>query len=312
MRKYLVNVIQGIAVGVANIIPGVSGGTIALIIGIFERLINSIKSINLNAVRLLFKGQWKAFAETTDFYFLLSIFIGIGVAIISLARLFDFLFTNYPVYIWSYFFGLVLASIYFVGKTIDRWIFSVVFFLILGTAIAAMITFIHPATENSHPGYLFMAGVISICSMILPGLSGSFVLILLGDYHLVAIHAINTLDFTILAPFALGAILGLMAFSHLLSWVLKRYKDQTIAMLTGFILGSMNVLWPWKTTEYLKDSLGNYVLKHGDKIVTHYASALPSHFGVEVLWTFIIMIIGIVSLTSVEWLAGKKSKEAPR
>lgn len=308
MKKYIVNVIQGIAMGAANIIPGVSGGTIALIVGIFERLINSIKSFNVKALRLLLKGQWKAFVETTDLYFLLSIFIGIGVAIISLARLFDFLFTNYPVYIWSYFFGLVLASIYFVGKAIDKWRFSVVFFLVFGTVVAALVTFIHPATENAHPGYLFLAGVISICSMILPGLSGSFVLILLGDYHLVAIHAINTMDFGILVPFALGAVVGLIAFSHLLSWVFKRFKDQTIATLTGFILGSMNVLWPWKTAEYLTDSNGRAIIKHGREVVTHYASTLPTHFSAEVWWAFIIMVIGVLSLTIVELIAGKKSE----
>lgn len=305
MKKYVINVIQGIAVGVANIIPGVSGGTIALIIGIFERLINALKSFNLKSIRLLLKGQWKAFAEITDLYFLISILVGIAVAIISLARLFDFLFRNYPVFIWSYFFGLVLASIYFVGKTISRWRFTVIVFLILGTVIAVLITLIHPATENAHYGYLFIAGVISICSMILPGLSGSFVLILLGDYQLVAIHAINTMDFAILVPFALGAIVGLIAFSHLLSWVLKRYKDQTLAMLTGFILGSMNVLWPWKTAEYLKNASGELILKHGREVVTHYASTLPSHLGSEFWWAVIIMIIGILSLTVVELLASK-------
>lgn len=292
--------------GVANIIPGVSGGTIALIVGIFERLINSIKSFNIKALRILLKGQWKTFTEVTDFYFLVSIFIGIAVAILSLARLFDFLFKNYPVYIWAYFFGLVLASIYYVGKTIDRWRFSVVLFLILGTIIAAFITFLHPATENAHPGYLFLAGVISICSMILPGLSGSFVLILLGDYQLVAIHAIKNLDFTILVPFALGAIAGLIAFSHLLSWVFKRYKDQTLATLTGFILGSMSVLWPWKTVEYLKDASGQMVFKGGHKVVIHYAS-LPTNINAEVWWAIIIMVTGILSLTLVEMMAGKKS-----
>lgn len=305
MKKYIVNVIQGIAVGVANIIPGVSGGTIALIIGIFERLINAIKSFNLKAIRLLLKGRWKAFAEMTDLYFLISIFVGIGVAIISLARLFDFLFRNYPVYIWSYFFGLVLASIYFVGKTVSRWRFSVVVFLILGTIIAVLVTLIRPATQNAHYGYLFISGIIAICSMVLPGLSGSFVLILLGDYKLVAIHAINTLDFAVLIPFALGAIVGLVAFSHLLSWVLKHYRDQTLAMLTGFILGSMNVLWPWKTAEYLKKGSGELILKHGHKVVTHYASTLPSHLGAEFWWAVIIMVIGILSLTIVELLASK-------
>lgn len=308
MRKYIINLVQGIAVGVANIIPGVSGGTIALIIGIFERLIDAIKSFDLKAFQLLFRGRWKTFTEKTDFYFLLSVFIGIGLAVISLARLFDFLFRNDPVFIWSYFFGLVLASIYFVGKTIGQWKVDVVIFLIFGTAIAVFVSLINPATENAHFGYLFLSGIVAICSMILPGLSGSFVLILLGDYQLVAIHAINQLDFTVLFPFALGAIIGLIAFSHLLSWVFKRYKDQTIAMLTGFILGSMNVLWPWKTAEYLTSASGLFVLKHGHKVVSRYVSVFPGQLGTHFWWAVIIMLLGILSLTGVELLAGKKSK----
>lgn len=309
MKEYANYFFKGIAVGVANIIPGVSGGTIALIIGIFERLINAIKGFDIKAVRLLFTGKWKAFAEKTDFYFLLSLFVGIALAIITLARLFDYLFRDYHVYIWSYFFGLVLASIYFVAKTIDRWNFIVVLLFALGTAFAVFVSLINPAAENSNFWYLFLCGIVAICSMILPGLSGSFVLILMGNYELVAIQAINHREFSILFPVALGAIIGLIAFSHLLSWVFKRYKNQTIAVLAGFILGSLNVLWPWKTAEYLKDNAGNFILKHGEKVVAHSVSIFPQHFDKSFWIAVAVMIMGILSITVIELLAENESKK---
>ncbi len=309
MKEYVNYFFKGIAVGVANIIPGVSGGTIALITGIFERLINAIKAFDLTAAKLIFTGKWKAFAEKTDFYFLFTLFIGIALAIIALARVFDFLFRDYPVYIWSYFFGLVLASVYFVAKTIDRWNFVVILMFVLGTVFAIFVSLINPAAENSNFWYLFLCGIVAICSMILPGLSGSFVLILMGNYELVAIQAINNREFSILLPVALGAIIGLIAFSHLLSWVFKRFKNPTIAVLTGFILGSLNVLWPWKTAEYLKNSAGELILKHGEKVVARYASVLPQHFD-KVFWmAALIMVLGILSITAIELLAGNEEKQ---
>ena len=304
MKEYFNYFFKGVAVGVANIIPGVSGGTIALIIGIFERLINAIKAFDLTAAKLLFAGKWKAFAEKTDFYFLITLFVGIALAIISLARVFDYLFRDYPIYIWSYFFGLVLASIYFVAKTIERWNFVVILLFVLGTAFAVFVSLINPAAENSNFWYLFLCGIVAICSMILPGLSGSFVLILMGNYELVAIQAINNHEFSILFPVALGAIIGLIAFSHLLSWVFKRYKDQTIAVLAGFILGSLNVLWPWKTAEYLKNSAGELILKHGEKVVARYASIMPQYYD-RVFWIAVfVMVSGILSITIIELMAG--------
>ncbi len=309
MKEYINYFIKGIAVGVANIIPGVSGGTIALITGIFERLINAIKAFDLTAAKLLFTGKWKAFAGKTDFYFLLSLFVGIALAIIALARVFDYLFRDYPVYIWSYFFGLVLASIYFVAKTIDRWNFVVILMFVLGTAFAVFVSLINPAAENSNFWYLFLCGIVAICSMILPGLSGSFVLILMGNYQLVAIQAINGRELSILIPVALGAIIGLIAFSHLLSWVFKNYKDQTIATLAGFILGSLNVLWPWKTAEYLKNGAGDFILKHGKKVVARYASVLPEHYDKIFWFAVIIMVLGILSITVIELMAGKEAEE---
>ena len=308
MKEYINYFFKGIAVGVANIIPGVSGGTIALITGIFERLINAIKAFDITAARLLFTGKWKAFARKTDFYFLLTLFVGIAIAIISLARVFDYLFRDYPVYIWSYFFGLVLASIYFVAKTIDRWNFVIILLFIIGTVFAIFVSLINPAAENSNFWYLFLCGIVAICSMILPGLSGSFVLILMGNYELVAIQAINNRELSILLPVALGAIIGLIAFSHLLSWVFKKYKNQTIAILTGFILGSLNVLWPWKATEYLKNSAGELILKHGEKVVAHYASILPEYYD-KVFWMAVfIMVLGILSITVIELIAGKEAQ----
>lgn len=287
MKEYIVYFVKGAAVGVANIIPGVSGGTIALITGIFERLIHAIKSFNLNAFRLILKGEWKSFVSQTDLYFLVALFSGVIVAIVLLARIFDFLFQSYPVYIWSFFFGLILASVYFVGKTVERWRISVYISFIIGTAAALMFTFLTPATENSSFLYLVLCGVVAVCSMILPGLSGSFVLILLGNYQLVAIDAINTRDVGILFPVLLGAVGGLIAFSHLLSWVFKRYKDQTISLLTGFILGSLGVIWPWKNP--IEQVFGEKVKVIG---YDYFLPQLNTEFFVAIC----IMIFGIASI----------------
>ena len=217
MKEYVGYLLKGLGVGIANIIPGVSGGTIALITGIFERLINAIKSVDLEAAKLLFQGKFKEFAVKTDLYFLIAVFVGVFLAIVSLAKVFGFLFEEYPVYIWAYFFGLVFASIYFVGKRVDRWTGSVIVSIIIGTAIAVLLSMFNPATENSGFFYLMLCGVVAVCSMILPGLSGSFVLILMGNYQLVAIDAINNRDFAVILPVGIGAVVGLIAFSHLLS-----------------------------------------------------------------------------------------------
>ncbi len=294
------------AVGIANIIPGVSGGTIALITGIFERLIDAIKSFDLKTMKLLVRGDWKGFTEKTDFYFLLTLFAGVGIAIIALAKIFDFLFQSYPVYIWAYFFGLVLASVYFVGKTVERWKISVILSFIIGTAIAVGVSLINPATANDNFFYLVLCGVVAICSMILPGLSGSFVLILMGNYQLIAIDAINNRDFSIIIPVGIGAVAGLIAFSHVLSWVFKKFKDQTIAMLTGFILGSLSILWPWKEPLFLTDAAGDFIMKHGEKVIARYSVVFPEQINTEVLFAVGLMILGVLSIVIVEKVAQSK------
>lgn len=305
--NYIILILKGVAMGAANVIPGVSGGTIALITGIFERLIDAIKSFNMRAIKLLFGFKLKEFAKYIDLYFLMAVFGGIAIAIITLARLFDYLFTNYPVYIWAYFFGLVLASVYFVGKTVSSWKTSVVITFIIGTAVAVFISVMNPATENNGIIYLLLCGVVAICSMILPGLSGSFVLILMGNYQLVMIDAVNDRNLEILIPVGIGAVVGLLAFSHILSWVFKRYRDQTISLLTGFILGSLSVLWPWQKLIYMQDAAGEIILKKGEPIVMKYERILPESFSPEVFYAILFTIAGIISIWAIEKAAAVKS-----
>lgn len=306
-KFYIFLVLKGMAMGAANVIPGVSGGTIALITEIFERLINAIKSFDLKAIKLIFKGKFAEFARYTDLYFLLSIATGIVIAIVSLARLFDFLFREYPVYIWAFFFGLVLASVYFVGRRITKVNTAVVITFIIGTAIAIMISFMSKGQESDNFFYLVICGVAAICSMILPGLSGSFILFIMGNYRLVAIDAINDRDFGILLPVLIGAAVGLVAFAHILSWVFKRFRDETISILTGFILGSVSILWPWQQAEYLNDAAGNVMLKDGEKVITHYTRYLPENLGTEFWIAIACIILGIISIWATEKLAKNKA-----
>lgn len=301
MKEYLSLFLKGICVGIANIIPGVSGGTIALLTGIFEKLIDSIKSFDLVALKLVFKGDLKGFKDHTNLYFLMAVFSGAASGVFVLASIFKYLFVNYPVFIWAFFFGLILASIYFVGIKIKKWNISVLFLFLLSTVFAFYIsTGLEPAQENNAVWYLILCGVVAICSMILPGLSGSFVLILMGNYELVMIDAVRNLDFGVLLPLLTGAGVGLVAFSHFLSWLFKNYKDQTISALTGFILGSVPILWPWK--EAIIKSFGGVKEK-----VIGYNWFFPDSFSFEVLFAFGLMLIGFGLIWLLEKLSEKKS-----
>ncbi len=305
IKDFLVNALKGLGMGAANVIPGVSGGTIALITGIFERIINAIKSIDIVALRLLFKGKIRELLDHIDFYFLLAVFLGMVISVVSLARIFEYLFTNYPVYIWSFFFGLILASLYYVGKTVSKWTFSVILTFIIGASFAIWVSFMNPATSDDSFLYLVLCGIVAICSMILPGLSGSFVLILMGNYELVMIDAVNDANVSVLFPVILGAIFGLVAFSHLLSWIYKKYKNQTIATLTGFILGSLSILWPWKLPVYRVDEAGDFILKNGEKLVQGYDFFIPGNFSLEVIVALAILVAGVLTIVLIEKLAEK-------
>lgn len=291
--------LKGASMGAANVIPGVSGGTMALITGIFERLINAIKSFNFKAVKLLLKGNIKGFIVHTDLVFMILVFSGIGVAMVSIAILFEFLFEEYPVYIWAFFFGLVLSSVFFIGKEIKKWNITTVLFLIIGATIAVLVSVLNPASENPALYYLFICGVLAACSMILPGLSGSFILILLGNYKLIMIDAVSNLKMDILIPVIIGGLSGLLGFSYLLSWVFKKFRDTTMSTLTGFVLGSLGILWPWKlavTTTF------------GDKEkLVGYEWFLPQ-VNTEFFIAFLIFAIGFISIWIMENM-GKRIKE---
>lgn len=300
MNQYIANFFKGLGVGSANVIPGVSGGTIALITGIFERLINALKSCNLTAIKLFFTGKFKEFAQHIDLWFLVSVGSGVLVAILSIARLFEFLFAEYPIYLWSFFFGMILVSIYYVGITIEKFNWKVLVSFVIGTAIALLIAFGTPAKENSNFIYLMICGAVATCSMILPGLSGSFVLVLMGNYQLIMIDAVNDLNLKILLPVVVGGIVGLLAFSHLLSWIFKNYRDITIAVLTGFILGSMPIIWPWK----------NDVITYfgSEAKVTGYEYYLPE-LNLDFSIALVIMLIGAALIVLTEKMAKKGNND---
>lgn len=307
--KYISLFFKGLGMGAANVIPGVSGGTIALITGIFEKLIHSIKSFDGKAIKLILGGKFKEFATHVNLDFLIAVFAGIAVSILSIAKLFEFLFVEYPIHIWSLFFGLILASVYFVGKTVTKWDAVSVILFIVGTATAISISVLTPAQENSSFVYLLICGVVAACSMILPGLSGSFVLILLGNYELIMINAVNNMEISILIPVVIGAGVGLIAFSHGLSWVFKHHPNQTIAILTGFILGSLGILWPWKNELYKKAADGSNLLKDGELIVEGYQWFLPQNFNTEVTAAVGLMIAGILIIWLLEKVASKSQAD---
>ncbi len=285
--------------GAANVIPGVSGGTIALITGIYERLINAIKSIDLKALKLLLNQQWRAFWTEIDGTFLTALFAGIGVSIISLAKLLEFLLEKHETLTMAFFFGLILISVFLVARTVRTWGVTSYIALAIGTAIAIGIALLAPATENSAFLYVFACGIVAMCSMILPGLSGSFVLIIMGNYALI-LGAIGSFDMSILIPLALGCGFGLIAFSHVLAWVFKNFHDQTIALMSGFILGSLAIIWPWKNT------LINTIQRDGKppkEVVTGYEWFLPSLASAATWLAIALIIAGAVSL----WLMEKST-----
>ncbi len=292
--------------GAANVIPGVSGGTIALITGVFEKLIHSLKSIDHIALAYLFKGKLRAFSSYINLPFLFAIFSGALLSVFSLARILSWLFNHYPVYIWAYFFGLILASVYFVGKTINRWTFSVITLMAVGIFLAAWISFLRPAEGNENILYLMLCGAAAVSSMILPGLSGSFILILMGNYELVAIEAINEFRLDILIPVFTGIVLGLLVFSHFLSWIFKNFRYHTLALLTGFIAGSLVILWPWKYPVYRTDDLGVVISKpDGTFIIQNYVRYIPDSFSTEVISAILFIFAGIFSIWLIEKIAVK-------
>ena len=254
--RYIVLALKGCAMGMADVVPGVSGGTIAFISGIYEELLDSIRSVEATALRLLLRFRLAEFWRHINGRFLLPVLLGIAVAIFSLARLMTYLLTNHPIAIWSFFFGLIVASALLVARQIGRWDWRTVLAFAVGAAAAWWITVATPAETPDDWWFVMLSGAIAICAMILPGISGAFILLLLGKYQYI-MHAVGEFDIPVIAVFVIGAAAGIISFSHLLSWLLKHWHDVTVAVLMGFMVGSLNKVWPWKeTVETYLDSHG--------------------------------------------------------
>ena len=249
MKKYLLLFIKGIAMGIANIIPGVSGGTISLITGIYEEFIVSLKSFDLKALKMLLSFKINLFIKYTNFYFLLAVLGGSTFSMISIAKILGRLFDENPISVWSFFFGLILASVYYVGCRVEKWKLGPILFFIIGAGFAISLTFLsNSPIHNESLLYVFICGVVGVSGMLIPGLSGSFILILMGTYELLMIESLSNPinNMVILSIFILGSIVGLILFSHVIAWFLKYFKDYILALLTGFILGSLIIIWPWQ------------------------------------------------------------------
>jgi putative membrane protein len=245
MRKYILTFFKGLAMGAADVIPGVSGGTIAFLTGIYAELLNSIKSINWNNLKLLFSGKFKEFSAAVNLKFLMAVGGGIIVSIFSLARLMQYLLVHHPIPLWSFFMGLIAASAIYVLKEIKKWSLTHFISLLAGIAVAAWICLVSPSQTTEAYWFIFLSGVIAICAMILPGISGSFILLLLGKYAFI-MKSVTEFNIPVLITFAIGAAIGIVTFSHFLTWLLKKYYKSTLCVLAGFMIGSLVKVWPWK------------------------------------------------------------------
>ncbi len=297
---YVFITLKGMAMGAADVVPGVSGGTIAFISGIYEELITSINNIDLSLIKILRKEGIKAAWNKVNGNFLAALFLGIFISVLSLAKFLSWLLENEPILLWSFFFGLVVASIFMVGKEITKWTMGTIVVLILGAALAFFITEL-PANDNvdSLP-YLFLSGALAICAMILPGISGAFILVLLGSYKTI-LDAVHERDIKIILTVGVGAIFGLLSFTRLLKWMFNHYKNITLALLTGFILGSLNKIWPWKKVLETKT--------FGEKtVVVDDMNVLPGAFqgDSKLMLAIVLAILGFSLIFILERLASKK------
>lgn len=246
-RQYALLALKGMGMGAADVIPGVSGGTIAFITGIYTELLTSLKSISSAVTRDLLSFNLKAFWKNINGNFLVVLLSGVLISILALTRMVLFLLENYPIHLWSFFFGLIIASAIIVLLKIETWNIQVIISAIAGVIVAYAITEASPVETPTGYWFIFLSGFIAICAMILPGISGSFILLLMGKYEYI-LSALKDLKIGIIVVFAIGCVSGLLAFSHVLTWLLKKYHDIAVALLAGFMVGSLNKVWPWKIT----------------------------------------------------------------
>ncbi|WP_144805434.1 DUF368 domain-containing protein [Maribacter sp. MAR_2009_72] len=296
---YIFISLKGMAMGIAELVPGVSGGTIAFVTGIYEEFITSINNVNLTTLKLFREKGFATFWDKLNGNFLVALCLGMLISILSLSKVISWLLDTHPIPTWAFFFGLVLASVLFVAKSIKRWGILAIALFILGTVSAFYITTLPPSTSTGSLPFIFLSGAIAICAMVLPGISGSFILVLLGSYKTV-LEAVNDKDLAIVTAFAAGVIFGILSFARILKWMFTNYKDATLAILTGFILGSLNKIWPWKNiTE---------VIQIGKKEIIIDENISPFSFTGDNHLTFAIVaaIIGFSLIFILEKSASKK------
>jgi len=303
IKDYFVIGLKGMAMGAADVVPGVSGGTIAFISGIYEELLGSISNINISLFKTLKEEGFKKAWSQLNGNFLASLFIGILVSLLSLAKGISWLLENQPILLWSFFFGLVLASIIYIAKQVTKWNIIAIVLTIFTTVLAYYITTLNPLVteENTSPFFMFLSGAIAICAMILPGISGAFILVLLGAYKPV-LAAVSNRDIKMIAIVGAGVIVGLLTFSKVLKWLFKNYKNYTLVALTGFVVGSLNKIWPWK------EVLSYRTNSHGEKVPFNEASISPFSYDgdPQLLLSIILALIGFSLILLLEKLAVKK------
>ncbi len=317
-------VVKGLFMGAANKVPGVSGGIVAYVGGFYEEFIYSLQKINIKAFKLLFSGRFKSFYRYVNGTFLTLLIFGMLVSYFSISRILDYFLERKELYVWATFFGMIIGSIYYIAKDFDQWNKKTLPIGLLGLLVGISISFLSPATQNNNLIFIFLCGMISVSGMTLPGLSGSFILILLGNYVLLLVDSVNALydtfaemlkgDFsfvqnderlatlTILAVFTAGSATGLVTLSHILSYVLKHYKAATTAVILGFITGSLGVVWPWKKTIFKTDAVGQMLFDtNGKQIIRNYQRFMPELGNAETWWALFFILAGIGVLLGLEW-----------
>jgi len=298
--QYFVIALKGMAMGIAELVPGVSGGTIAFVAGIYEEFISSLNNINLETLRLWREEGFSSFWKALNGKFLVTLFLGMLISIFSFSKIISWLLENHPIPLWSFFFGLVLASVIFVAKAIKKWNFVTIALLLAGAVVAFYITKLPPSGNSNSLLFLFFSGALAICAMILPGISGSFILVLLGSYKTV-LDAVDEKDFKIIITVGLGVIFGMLSFAKVLKWMFNNYKNITLAVLTGFILGSLNKIWPWK--KILETRM------YGDKekvIAEQSISPFAFDGDSQLMYAIIAAIVGFSLIFILERTASKK------
>ena len=309
--KNIMVAVKGACMGAADVIPGVSGGTIAFIMGIYDEFVGSLASINGEALKLLLKGRFSAFWKHINGSFLLSLVAGIGISVIALAGLMQMLLSDFPIQTWAFFFGLIVASSLFIIRGISGWKLRDGLLLILGVALGAVICTLSPTQTPDGLWFIFLSGALAICAMILPGISGSFILLILGKYQYIMgciSGLVSGVDFTrnllILGVFGLGAIIGILSFTRFLHWLLARWKKETMIVLAGFIIGSLVKIWPWTNAEAIVLSQFPELAASGEslpaEIISQYMASADLHIGGAVLFA----LIGFCLVTGIE-MAGK-------